>query len=568
MLKYTLRFYILTSGIFGILFLFYFLSSCAVKGMPGGGPVDKTPPTIISTFPSPDSTGVKKLSVIHFEFSEAMNEGSIANSIFISPPLKFEAEWQSDSELDLMITDSIKEGQTYVVVLGSSIRDLRNNKLAESYLLAFASGDVIDQGRIEGRVYDLKRNETLTIFAYRVISEAMLDTMQFDKRVPDYLSQTGENGTFVLNYLREGIYRVFAVADQNNSLTIDSDFEAIAIPHRDVLLDSAAIRFSGLNFRTTKIDTSAPVLTNVRPINDRRIHLRLSEKIILPALSQIAVRDSITQNGVDVLAVSQNIEADNILEVYTQPMDSGRVYLCEVNALTDSSGNIGIDTLHSFIAAKTAKADTFRVLTLLPADSAWNVYPMPSVYLEVNQPLNKTSVQENFKINWKSGKPLEGYFKFPSAYEADFRPAANLPLDSVFSVNIDLRMINNLWADSLGDSVITRNFKISNGDDYGEIAGNIVSPDSTLLLYSISATKLNSKESYRQRVQGHTSYLLNYIPDGLYKMSVFQDKDSNAVYSAGQLYPFQFSEPFSVSDDTVKVRKRWESSGVNLYLPR
>ena len=60
--------------------------------MPGGGPVDKTPPEVIKTFPTPDSTNVKQLSVISFEFSESMNEGSIANTIFISPPLKFDAD--------------------------------------------------------------------------------------------------------------------------------------------------------------------------------------------------------------------------------------------------------------------------------------------------------------------------------------------------------------------------------------------------------------------------------------------------------------------------------------------
>ena len=127
---------LINSHIFLLLFflyIFYIINSCAVKGMPGGGPVttteglegalpvggpvDKTPPEVIKTFPTPDSTNVKQLSVISFEFSESMNEGSIANTIFISPPLKFDAEWQSDDELNVKLLDSLKKNQTYVIVL-------------------------------------------------------------------------------------------------------------------------------------------------------------------------------------------------------------------------------------------------------------------------------------------------------------------------------------------------------------------------------------------------------------------------------------------------------------------
>ncbi|MCB0282457.1 MAG: Ig-like domain-containing protein [Calditrichaeota bacterium] len=543
-----------------ILFLFY---SCAVKGMPSGGPPDKTPPTIISTFPTPDSTGVKNLSVIRFEFSESMNEGSIANTIFISPPLKFKAEWQSDDELEIQLQDSLKADQTYVIVLGANIRDLRSNKLAESYQLAFATGDKIDHGKIYGTVYNLARNQTYTLFAYKLTS----DTIRFNKNTPDYVSQSGENGNFVLNYLSNGLYRIFAVEDQNNNLMIDSDFEMIAIPHRDVRLDSISKEFKGLNFQPTKIDTLPPKLTNIRSISNKLTQLRLSEKIVLPQLSQIQIKDSLTLDTAKVLAVSRNIEADNILEVYTSILDSGKVYLCSIKAFRDSTGNTANDTIQSFTTSRPAKKDSFQVVTILPADSAWNVYPSPVIYFETNQPLDKSSLGENFSVSFKSGKAVKGKIEFPSAFEAYFKPEVLLPLDSVFVLKADLSKIRNVWSDSLADSVVIRYFKISNGDDYGEITGNIFSPDSSNLNFEIDAVKFGNKEKYHQQVKQKTDYKMIYIPDGQYKMHIFQDLDSNNVFSPGSLYPFNYSEPFTVGTDTIKVRKRWETSGVNLYLP-
>ena len=66
--------------------------NCASRGRPGGGPVDTIPPVITGTEPHADSTGIAELDEIEIYFSERMNEGSVENSIFISPPLKFETD--------------------------------------------------------------------------------------------------------------------------------------------------------------------------------------------------------------------------------------------------------------------------------------------------------------------------------------------------------------------------------------------------------------------------------------------------------------------------------------------
>ena len=68
-----------------ILFIFIFINIfCASKGRPGGGPVDRTPPEVISTFPKADSVGIEYIGEIVINFSERMSESSVENAIFIS----------------------------------------------------------------------------------------------------------------------------------------------------------------------------------------------------------------------------------------------------------------------------------------------------------------------------------------------------------------------------------------------------------------------------------------------------------------------------------------------------
>ncbi len=551
-------------SLFFILTGLFIFTGCASKRAPGGGPPDKTPPEIIFTFPAPDSTGVKNLVDIKISFSESIDESSINNSIFISPPIGFKPEWTSDVDLEIHLSDSLKTDQTYVVGIGATVKDLRNNKLAESYQLAFSTGDKIDHGRISGKVYGTKKNQTYSIFAFN----SRPDTMTFVKNKPEYISQTGKGGKFLLNYLKLGRYRVFAVDDQNNNLKIDADFEKIGLPYTDVLLDSSDFVFTGLNYRITRIDTLPPRLNSVRPIHNRQINLRLSEPIVIQSKKQISLRDSISTSPVTILAVSQNLTEKNTLEVYTSPMDSGKVYTSFIQSFSDSSLNMGKDTSLSFTALSFTQQDTFRVVTLSPKDSVWDAHPSLSFYFEVNNPLDKKSLVSNLTLTRQNGDTVTGIFNFPSAFEAEFTPKENLTLDSIYTFTVNLSKIKNVWGDSLSDSVRIRHIKINSGDDYGEITGTVVRNNSSAATVFVTASEIGKKNaSFSTKIDRKNGFKINYLPEGIYRLSSFFDGDSNAVYSAGGLFPFSFSEPFVVGGDSVKVRKRWETSGIKLTLP-
>ena len=231
------------------IYLLIVFSSCASRGMPGGGPVDRTPPEIIETVPHADSTSLKNLEAIIIRFSERMEESSVEDAIFISPPLSYETDWSGGAEITLSLTDSLKPDVTYVVTIGAGASDARKNRMIKSYQFAFSTGTTIQSGQIGGGVYGISPKDPFYVYAYSLSG----DTMHIPdptRQPADYLTQPGSDGVFALRFLALGSYRVFIVEDQNRNYILDADFERIGIPTRDVSLASGSTRFDALYFRS------------------------------------------------------------------------------------------------------------------------------------------------------------------------------------------------------------------------------------------------------------------------------------------------------------------------------
>ncbi len=533
---------------------------CASKGSPGGGPVDKTPPEIIYTFPKTDSVNIKSLKAVEIHFSESIDDVSIFNNIFISPPIKFKVEWESDTELSILFKDSLKTNQTYVVVIGAKVKDIRGNKLSSSFQLAFATGNKIDKGSISGKVWGGEKNESYSVFVY----DLQAGLKRFDRSVPDYISQTGKNNTYTVNYLRNGIYRLFAINDQNNNLIIDANLEKLGIPYRDILIDSSHAIFKGLNFQLTKIDTLPPKLSFVRALGNTQVNLNFSEKVKVNSLDQIVITDSISSQPIKIYAASESIEADNILEVFTSAMDSGNIYLCSVSNFADNNGNALKDTMLTFLAKGFAKRDSFKIVAINPADSSLNEHPNRSIIFEFSNPLDKELFTKNFRVLAKDSSKISGIFKFPSANAVEFKPLLPFELNKFYTMLLLAKNIKNVWGDALSDSLINRSFKISDGNNFGEISGNILFESEKIIDSQVQAENYkNTKNIYSTWAATGSKYIIKNIPDGIYRMHAFLDMDTNNVFSAGNLFPFTYSEPFITREDTIKVRKRWESSNVD-----
>ena len=551
----------------GILFpLIFFLcqAGCAGRGRPGGGPLDKTPPFITGTNPQPDSTGVRDLKEISIYFSERMNESSVNTSIFASPPLKFKTDWSGGDELILAFEDSLKSDQTYVITIGSGGMDMQKNRLADSFQFAFSTGDSINRGEIYGKIFNVDKKDIFYIYAYKIINPDSLNPATVKA---DYLSQPGPDGSYALKYLPAGDFRVFVIEDRNKNLLLDGASERIGIPTRDISLIRKSAAAGPLNFTVTSIDTVAPGISGVRALNNRTIQLRINE--VVDNIGQFTVVDTLKNDTLLILGISPDKEERKYFNIFTFPQDSGAGYRLSVPQLIDSSGNVQ-NEMQSANFVGNARKDTtkFELVDLSPADSSKNVEMSTSITVEFSLPVNLIAFIGSFNCMDADSATIAGNWQWKNQTNGTFYPDSPFLPGNIYKFSLSTARLTSLWGDTLADTTYYRTLFMRAEDEFGSVTGEFVTKSKINTGVYVNLNPLQKrKEVYQVPVNENNRFYFQWITEGKYKLGGFVDDDKNGRYSPGKLFPFQYSEPFVITDDTLRVRKRWELSDIPFTIP-
>ncbi len=542
--------------------------SCATRRAPGGGPVDRIPPTVLHTNPAKDSLHIPlETSEIEILFSERMEQSSLKSSLYISPPLEYEIDWKNWEKVLLHLKENLLPDQTYVISIAPGVQDLHKNSMAQSYQFAFSTGNKLDQNSISGKMFGLKKDQAVNLFAY-----ILSDTSAFrpSQKKPLYVSKSGTDGSYQLSYLKNGQYRILAVEDMNHNLLADADFELVGIPFRDVRLDSLHTQSGGVDFfRLTRSDTTAPTVLGVRPLFDKTLQLRLSEPVLIDTLFSLSVTDSVSGDTLSVLDMRLDDEFNNILTLFTGQSDSAAVYKMSLPFLQDSSLNRN-DSIPDLYFHSSLKQDTvqFRLVDFIPKDSTKNVPLQTKIQLQFSQAADRQALSSAFHLYTEGGRRVAGSWELPTVKTAVFTPWEHLQPDSAYRAEIDLNRLSNVWGKMLADSVISHYFTIVPFRELGEVSGRVQFQRDSEKPVRLELRSLKKGQTpFRTTAKSSGGFRIENIPEGKYILNGYLDENENGRYSPGKLFPFHLSEPFSVSSDTIKVRKRWETENVEFFLP-
>jgi hypothetical protein len=304
-------------------------------------------------------------------------------------------------------------------------------------------------------------------------------------------------------------------------------------------------------------------------MHNRYLQMRASEPFVLPHPQEFVLRDSATAKTVPVLALSRNLESSNSVDMYTAELDTV-VYHLSISEISDSSGNV-MDTLTVLSFRGTEKTDTthFKIVSSGPSDSSANHQPEDPVFIEFSTPVNWDSISRRFSLETQGGLPVPGNWLIRSAFDAEFYPDNAFSPDSSYQVLLDVENTFDIWQNQLEDSLFSRYFTVVSERELGEIAGKVSAPGFPTENVNLTIRSIRQRNFMRKMVlQREGPYKKNYLPEGDYLLNCYIDLDENGTYSAGSLFPFRYSEPFVFHPDTIKVRKRWETSGVHISLPQ
>ena len=205
-----------------------FTPSCAnTTQAPSGGKKDTIPPVIVNIKPLPGATSfpLEKGKIV-FEFDEYVNIKT-ATDIFLSPPLEKKPKAKVvGRSVVVTFENPLEPNTTYTLNLNSAIVDNNEGNKFPGFTYVFSTGEQIDSMFSTGTGLDcntLAPVKGATVMLYKDHS----DSAVFLKR-PYAAGRTDDWGYFVLPYIQDTLYRVYAIKDAGNDNIYSPDADRVA----------------------------------------------------------------------------------------------------------------------------------------------------------------------------------------------------------------------------------------------------------------------------------------------------------------------------------------------------
>jgi hypothetical protein len=543
------------------------LASCAGQVAPEGGPRDLVPPAIIRTDPDTNATGVRPGSVT-LEFSKYVDHRSLEESVFISPYLgELKYDWSGKS-VTFTYRGKLRENTTYVVNVGTDVADVRERtRMASSFVLAFSTGDSIDRGFINGRVFD-EKPEGVLIFCYR-LSDLLPDTLDPSRVKPDYITQTGKDGTFSLAHLALGPYRVFAVRDEYHNFLYDREIDQYGVAQGDFLLSGSTPVRRDAWYRMTREDTSRPFVASVKALDRYRIIVRFSEPLDSASFtgSTFTVVDTVTGKPLPLRLAYRDRFQPAIAGLFTQgPLDSPATYRLTVRGVRDLAGNLIDPGARGEAFDGTLAPDTVRpsITVVDLKDSSRSVPLDRAIVVRFSDPVVPFPLEAGAFLtdSTRRGVSLGSHWTGPESFT--LIPRESLPPKAWFTLRVTMDSVRGLTGKTYRDSTFALRFQTLDLRTMGSIAGSVEDAHGGKGEIFLTAASINTTPVYTStiRMPGPGAFALDRLPEGKYTISAYRDSAGSPVYGFGLPFPFRPSDRFTVYQDTIRVRARWGVEGV------
>ena len=528
-----------------------FCGGCASMGPPGGGPEDKTSPTVIGSIPDSGAVGVNLETDIFISFSEPIRPSTFAEALFFSPPsVEYKKIRWRKNRASILLENPIPENTTVVVTIGSILQDWHRNSMSESFTLAFSTGDALASGQISGAIMGDKRAKGMLVGAWRTNLDTLMDPSQ---SIAPFVTQVGENNTFMLNYLATGPYRVILWSDKNRDRKYDPVVDKIGLPYQDIVLENEGK--ANLNFFVAKIDTGNAFPLLISSIDQHHVSIRYNRT------------PSIDLNRLDRFAeIEDSLEILKITHGWLDPSDSTRLVLRTNNQVPNSTYKLKFskDTTE-FVFNGSEMADTTwaEIAIFSPKDGARNVTVKPSGWIAFKDAITTSGKEELLSLFREDSIKVPIEFQVNMANRIIWKTIEPLPEGSRCELRLRLSEISDLSNNTILDSIWTSKFTILKSVELGEISGSVSGSDGGSV--QVTAEPLSGRgESYKVEVKSDGKYIIKNLPAGRYTVWAYEDFNLNSNYDTGSLIPFRFSERLAISNDTLTVRSRWETAGAHL----
>ena len=516
------------------------IGSCATPRAPSGGPPDRTPPEIISTYPIVGTTNFSG-DEVRFEFSEFPDRNSVRQNVTIEPNIgiQYEVDFKRKTAIVEFI-DELPDNTTILVKLGSDVSDTRRNTIGSSFDLAFSTGPVIDKGQITARLRDADQGSVDAgerVFLYR---EPIDYTAQ-----ANYVAQSDTSGRIDFTYLREGTYSAIWVDDLNRDRRWNPERER-AQPFHSETVDAVqdAIRDLGTIYISTP-DTVAPRLDGVGLLSNVRLRLRVSEEVFWDDDSQITVVDSLGNEFTTAYPLYKDESDPNVLFMQSgDPLVEEQLFNVEQTGFTDAAENPMRIEIEPFPGS--AVSDTTR-LRIISDNADGGLFPDESFDIIYSKFIDETAVVDSL-IVFEGEDVLSNYQEI----EIDRNRLRIFPPSGEWQTGVSYQF--GVWDPDFVERR-TLNPEIWQRNELGSIDFIPSDSDTTTETY-LKLFDENNKVDIDTVFTG--SVEITNLPPVSYTAQIYRNTYGETEWNPGTIDPFQAPEPYFLQKD-IPVREGFTS---------
>ena len=533
--------------------------SCAAIQAPSGGPKDDTPPFLLHSTPVTGAINFDQ-SIVQLFFSEHILERSIFDAISLLPktndPLKVKYKGK---ELVVKLPDNLLNDQTYILSINRNLKDENGVSLSEGIQLAFSTGNTIDKSKINGKLFS---EEETSALLWKIRDS--LDLKEFFLRQPDYTIDASKDGHFSFNYLSNGSYKILGLNRSKLNERLDSKYSIYGTSSTDIIkIDSVNTFKKDINILIPEASKYMRVV-NGKWINNRRGEINfdvpVNEKLDYFTIEIISEEDRILpdlfvdNNKKNTLHffIKDSLKSGLNTIINVVPRDNAEHSIID-SALILAKTKSNIDT--SYLSIKDVeKMNNLEIEEdqIRPFDFSFSKV-MYNVIMDSALTLKKDSVIIDFNLEKLS--PMH-YRVIP---KTNWIPNTEYNL---FLIRDKLKMANSR---GIKDSLLIINIKTSPFRKFGSLTGNLIEIYNEPFVAKLSSLE---KEQYSLDVyvNSNSSFKINKIPEGIYSLMFYKDRDGNNNYSYGSLSPYQSAEWFEIIPDTISIRSNWDMEITNIIL--
>lgn len=511
-----------------------------------GGPKDTIAPKVVKVVPMPKATNFNSRIII-LEFDEWIKINNLQKELLITPSLKGSYKVKDyKKKVVLEFEKPFDANTTYTLNFRKGIQDITEGNPVANLQVVFSTGEKIDSLQIGGSAKILLNDEPASECSVWLSSAD--DTLQVDKHLPYYLTQTDKSGNFRFQNLKAGKYNLYVFQDKNNNNILNPAEEIVGFAKEAIVLDT--------NNRDSLLVVLAPMDKKPAKLLRSRPSAVQTDKAFLDfnkGIAQVRIESDakiayqISENGKEVVLYNLEKKYDSLnLRVLA----------------TDSLGN-QTDTSQKILFPQTLRSgkpqkEAFKI-AIKNLSQGEGVLPDLRLGISFSKPVASENLKKiRFFIDQDSTQAiaLETQDLTWNSYKTELLIQKNIPFKQQIRLQIDSAAFESVEQDL--STRLEQKFDLKNPVRFATIKLEIQTQAKSYIveLLDEKANVIRTFNSNKDRP--NQPLVWDYLPAQTYKIRAIIDENSNGKWDTGDYKKKILPEKIIFLPKRIAVRENWE----------